>query len=111
MKTMLDPYILLNSTSISSNTATDEFESIAYFGCAVQVNVSSASSLTCELTLEASNDNENWCTIEDSAQSVTSNTPHMWQMWEAVPFKWLRVRINVSAGSAIFKVLVTGMRA
>jgi hypothetical protein len=111
MKVVLDPYVLLASQSLSATTTSEEIESIAYFGAAVQVNVSAASGLSSNLTLEASNDKINWCTVEDSSHAVTTSTPHMWQMWEVVPFKWLRVKITISAGSATFEVIMTGMRA
>lgn len=109
-KTNLQPWTMLQATSKSATFNTDVHESIAYFGYSVQVNITSASGLDCDLTLEASNDKENWATVQDSTQNVTGNTVHMWEIYEAVPFKWIRVKGTINAGSATFEVIAAGSR-
>jgi hypothetical protein len=115
MKVMLDPFRLVASAVKSSSFQSDKLESIAYFGMAVQVNISLASSLTGSMKLQASNDGVNWIDIDGCcsggiAVGFSGNMSEMWHYTTILAFKWIRLNVTISSGSAVFEALVTGVR-
>jgi len=115
VKVMLDPYRLVTSAVKSASFQSDRLESIAYFGMAVQVNISLASSLTGSMKLQASNDGINWIDINGCCSggitvSFTGNMSEMWHYTTIIAFKWIRLNVTITTGSAVFEALVTGVR-
>lgn len=115
MKIVLDPYRLQIAESKSASFTTGSLESIAYYGMAVQVNISAASSLTGSMKLQASNDNINWieiggCCSGGISVGFSGNMSEMWHYTSIIAFKWIRLNVTISTGSATFEALVTGVR-
>jgi hypothetical protein len=115
MKVILDPYRLVEAGVKSASFQSDRLESIAYFGMAVQVNITLASSLTGSMKLQASNDGVNWidiggCCSGGIAVGFSGNMSEMWHYTTILAFKWIRLNVTISTGSAVFEALVTGVR-
>jgi hypothetical protein len=116
MKVILDPYELVVAAVKSASFQSAALESIAYYGMAVQVNVTLASSLSGTMKLQASNDGVNWidlsgcCSSSSVNISFTGNTSEMWHYTTILAFKWVRLNVTILTGSAVFEALVTGVR-
>jgi hypothetical protein len=116
MKIVLDPYKLQVAEVKSSSFNSGALESIAYYGMAVQVNISSASGLSGTMKLQASNDGSNWidlcgCCSSDLVNiSFSGNTSEMWHYTSILAFKYIRLSVTILSGSATFEALVTGVR-
>ena len=115
MKVVLDPYELVVSGSHSASFNSSSLESIAYYGMAVQVNISSASTLSGSMKLQASNDNINWieiggCCSGGISVGFSGNFSEMWHYTTIIAFKWIRLNVTIDSGSATFEALVTGVR-
>jgi len=116
MKVILDPHRLVPSAVKSSSFQSAALESIAYFGMAVQVNITLASSLSGTMKLQASNDGINWIDLTGCCSSslvdiqFTGNTSEMWHYTTILAFKWVRLNVTILTGSAVFESLVTGVR-
>jgi len=116
MKVMLDPYRLVVSAVKSASFQSERLESIAYFGMAVQVNISLAASLSGTMKLQASNDGINWIDLSGCCSSslvnisFTGNSSEMWHYTTILAFKWIRLNVTILSGSAVFEALVTGVR-
>lgn len=115
MKVILDPYELVPASVKSASFQSVALESIAYYGMAVQVNITFASSLTGSMKLQASNDGVNWidvggCCSGGIAVGFSGNMSEMWHYTTILAFKWIRLNVTISTGSAVFEALVTGVR-
>jgi hypothetical protein len=116
MKVVVDPFRLVENANKSASFNSDAFESICYYGLACQVNITNASGLTGSMKLQASNDKVNWidlngcCSTDTSSVSFTGNVSEMWHYTSIIAFKWLRLSVTISGGSADFEALITGAR-
>jgi len=116
MKVVNDPWNLVPSASQSASFQSTVHESIAYYGMAIQVNITSASTLTGSMKLQASNDKTNWidlsqcCGTASVSITFTGNTSEMWVYTTIIPYKWIRLNVTITTGSATFKAIVSGVR-
>jgi hypothetical protein len=116
MKIVLDPYRLVTAGAKSSSFVSEVLESIAYYGLAIQVNISNEATLTGSMKLQASNDKINWvdlggsCSSTSADMTFTGNTTEMWHYNTVLAFKYIRLNVTITTGSATFEALVTGVR-
>ena len=110
MKSNLEPYRLVNAQSMAADITSAAFESIAYFGLAVQYKVSSGSSPSGSLIIQMSNDKANWVNVPTDAVkavnpfTVTANVDGFWLYQDIIPYKWVRVFYDRTSGSGTLDV-------
>jgi hypothetical protein len=102
-------FLLRKSTdgTVSTNIATGVIDVSHDKTIGIQGVVSSASTLTCTATVEVSNfspDLDKFDTYPVASISLTADGTFSWNIADC-GFKWIRVRLNVSAGSAVFDIL------
>jgi hypothetical protein len=115
MKIVVDPYELVENANKSASFNSDAFECIAYYGLACQVNITNSSGLVGSMKLQASNDRDNWidingCCSGGIAVGFSGNLSEMWHYTTVLAFKWLRLNVTITSGSADFEALITGVR-
>ena len=93
--------------AVSTNVTTDAICVIEDKTVGIQGVVTSASTLTCAATVEVSNFDPSlghFDTYPVATIAITADGTFSWNIADC-GFKWVRVRLNVSAGSAVFNVL------
>lgn len=70
---------------------------------ALQVNITSQSSLNCTISVQSTIDYKNWATVPGSAVSFTSNQTYIWDNFGSGVTQ-SRLSIAFTGGSAIFEV-------
>lgn len=96
-----------SDSAVSTNVVTDFMSIIEDKTVGLQIATSSSSSLTCTATVEVSNFDpslELFDTFPVASISITADGVSSWNVADC-GFKWMRVRLNVSAGSAKFTVV------
>ena len=90
-----------DTQSISATTQLDSNNMEDAESYTVQINTTAASSLDVDFTIEVSNDDTNWATLDGSSQNFTTNTTHVLEV-TTVSYKFMRVVYTRTAGSATF---------
>ncbi len=73
-------------------------------GIAFQVNWSGGTDISGEMTIECSVDGKSFCTFAGSNSTISGTSGgHIYDIVET-HVRYLRVRVNVSSGSSVFKI-------
>lgn len=97
----------LSSQSISADTNSSSISCKYVDLLSVQVDISSASSPSATVKLQASNDNSNWVDIDGSSVSITADGTEIISVSD-FSHRWVRAAFTVSSGSFTAQVLVSG---
>jgi hypothetical protein len=116
MKIVNEPWAIVPTGVKSASFNSVSYEAIAYFGLSIQINVSGSSGLAGTMKLQASNDNVNWidlprsCGTSVATITLSGDTSEMWWYEKMIAFKWMRLSVTITSGSATFKGIIAGVR-
>jgi hypothetical protein len=94
--------------AVTTNITTDYIDVMQDKTLGIQIYTSAADTLTCAATVEVSNFDPTlgyFDTFPVSTIAITADGSSSWNIADC-GFKWVRVRLNVSAGTAKFAVVV-----
>jgi len=87
----------------SSNFTTNVYDITQFSKYALQVIITSQSSLNVAIKVQASLDNSNWADVPGSSVSFTTNGTYIWDNAVSTA-TWVRLSFIFTGGSALFQV-------
>lgn len=114
-KYVLEPYFLETAKSLNADFAAGSvFECFAYYGLVIQMNVTVLTDISGVIKVQHSSDKLNWVDSTIFAPitwtTKTTNFSDAFVTQGMVPWKYLRLNWDNTAGTGSFDVILTGVR-
>lgn len=91
------------SATKSASFNSEAFEFAKFSRACISAKTAGAASLNVSLKLQASNNGSDWADITGTAQALTTDTTHIWNI-DGAGYPFLRVAATFTAGSADFTI-------
>lgn len=102
------PVTLLPLTSKSLTFNSDQFPINNNSSVTIELHTAISSGLTCTAYIQGSLDGSTWFNLKSTEASITNDDDILWTFTAIDSLMYLRVRVVVASGSAIFNILYRG---
>lgn len=102
------PKTLLEATSKNASFNSDKFAVNNNKNVCITLHTSAQSSLNSTCLIQGSQDGTTWADLTATSTSVTTNDDVMWTLHQLDAVMFIRVKVTISAGSAIFIIIARG---